>query len=158
MDAISDDNLRALAGIRYVGISTSFLCYDKSGEFVMAMRGQSSRDEHGTWDQGGGALDFGSTLLENVRREVLEEYGAEAKKIDLLGYDEVFRKLADGTPTHWMCPHFAVLVNGEDVRNNEPHKLDEIGWFTLSTLPSPLHSMQQSFFDKYADQLRRYIH
>jgi hypothetical protein len=32
------------------------------------------------------------------------------------------------------------LVDPTKVKNNEPEKIDEIGWFSLDKLPSPLHS------------------
>lgn len=157
MDKLTTEVLRAHKGISYVGVATSFLCYDKDGEFVMAKRSQTARDEQGTWDQGGGGLKHGSLLEENVRREVIEEYAAQPLKVDLIGFDEVFRNLKDGTPTHWICAHFVVLVDKNQVKNNEPESFDEIGWFTLDTLPSPLHSQQKPFFKKYAAELKRYI-
>ncbi len=50
-------------------------------------------------------------------------------------------------------------VDPKEAKNNEPHKIDEIGWFTLDGLPQPLHSGFQytfnrykTFFDKYRGQ------
>lgn len=157
MDTLPPEVLRAHKGISFVGVMTSFLCYNKSGEFVMAKRGKNARDEQGTWDQGAGGLKWGVTAVENVRREVLEEYGATAQKIDFLGYGDVFRELPDGTPTHWVRLAFAVLVDKEEVRNNEPDVIDEIGWFTLDTLPTPLHSQQEPIFKKYKKELSTLI-
>jgi ADP-ribose pyrophosphatase YjhB (NUDIX family) len=157
MDKLDPETLRAHKGISFVGVTTSFLCYDRDGEFVMAKRGKNARDEQGTWDQGGGGLKWSTTAVDNVRREVKEEYGAEAQKIDFLGYRDVFRTLPDGTPPHWLLLSFAVLVDKKQVRNAEPEVLDEIGWFTTDTLPSPLHSQQEPFFEKYKEQLKQYI-
>ena len=42
------------------------------------------------------------------------------------------------------------MVNREKVANGEPHKFDEIGWFTLNNLPSPLHSQLANFIEKYS--------
>lgn len=123
----------------------------------MAKRGKKARDEQGTWDQGGGGLKWGVTAVDNVRREVLEEYGAKAQKIDFLGYHDVLRELPDGTPTHWLLLSFAVLVDKEKVKNNEPDVLDEIGWFTLDTMPTPLHSQQKPFFERYKKELSKLI-
>jgi 8-oxo-dGTP diphosphatase len=158
MEKLLPEILRAHKGLSFTGISTSFLCYDKDGEFVMAKRSQKARDEQGTWDQGAGGLKHGSSLEDNVRREVKEEYGATPKRIDYVGFDENFRMLDDDTPTHWISFHFAVLVDRADVRNNEPESFDDIGWFTLDTLPSPLHSLQKPFFEKYKTELQEYIH
>lgn len=141
-----------------MGVTTSFLCYNSAGEFVMAKRGKNARDEQGTWDQGGGGLKWGYTALETVEREVLEEYGAHAQKIDFLGYRDVFRKLPDGTPTHWLLLSFAVLVDKGEVKNNEPGVLDDVQWFTLDTLPQPLHSQQEPFFERFKTELAQLIH
>lgn len=157
MDKLPPEILRAHKGISFVGVTTSFLCYAKTGEFIMAKRGQKARDEQGTWDQGGGGLKWGVTAVENVRREVLEEYGAKAQKIDFLGYHDVFRELSDGTPTHWLLLSFAVLVDKEEARNNEPEVIDEIGWFNLASLPTPLHSQQQPFFQRYKTELTEFV-
>lgn len=157
MDKLDAETLRAHKGVSYVGVATSFLCYDKNGEFVMARRAQSARDEQGKWDQGGGGLKHGVTLEENVRREVVEEYGAQPQKITFIGFSEVFRVLDNSTLTHWITFHHAVLVDKEEVRINEPESFDEIGWFTLDVLPSPLHSQQEPFFDKYKKELKQYI-
>lgn len=158
MDKLDPETLRAHKGISFVGVTTSFLCYDEAGEFVMAKRGQNARDEQGTWDQGGGGLKWGVTAEDNVRREVLEEYGANPLKVDFLGYHDVFRTLADGTPTHWLLLSFAVKVDRDEVKNCEPDVLDDIGWFTLNSFPSPLHSQQVPFFERYKEQLKAYIH
>jgi 8-oxo-dGTP diphosphatase len=158
MDKLTPEVLRAQKGISFVGVTTSFLCYDKTGQFVMAKRGKNTRDEQGTWDQGAGGLKWGFTAEDNVRREVLEEYGATAKQIDFLGYKDVFRAQPNGTKTHWLLLSFAVLVDREEVKNNEPDMLDEIGWFTLDTMPSPLHSQQKPFFERYQAQLSQLIH
>lgn len=158
MERLDPATIRVHKGISFVGVTTSFLCYDKAGEFIMAKRSRNARDEKGTWDQGGGGLKWGVTAVDNVRREVMEEYCAEANQIDFLGYHDVFRKLPDGTPTHWLLLSFAVLVDRAEVKIGEPDMIDELGWFTVDTLPSPLHSHQEPFFARYKQQLKRYVH
>ncbi|MGK4455858.1 NUDIX domain-containing protein, partial [Klebsiella pneumoniae] len=83
---------------------------------------------------GGGKLEHGNTLEENVRTEILEEYCAEALKIEYLGHREIFRE-NNGTRTHWLAHDFRVLVDPAQVQNGEPHKADEIGWFALDAFP-----------------------
>ena len=41
---------------------------------------------------------------------------------------------------HWVAIPFFVKVDPRVVKNNEPHKIEEIGWFTIDNLPEPLHS------------------
>jgi 8-oxo-dGTP pyrophosphatase MutT (NUDIX family) len=147
MEKLSPEILRAHKGISFVGVSINFICYNKDKEFVLGKRGQNARDEQGRWDSGAGGLKWGETAESTIRREVMEELGAECKKIDFICYSDVFRELSDGTPTHWLALRFAVLVDKKEVKNNEPDVHDEIGWFTTSKLPSPLHSQVQVIID-----------
>lgn len=150
----AEDLIRAQKGISYPGISTTFFCHDGKGKFFLAKRSNQARDEQGTWDMGGGSLDPGLTLIQNVEKEIMEEYGAKAKDMEYLGHREVFRQLNDGTPTHWISFDFAVhLENPNEVKIMEPHKFDDSGWFTLGDLPEPMHSVNPHFFEKYSQSL-----
>jgi ADP-ribose pyrophosphatase YjhB (NUDIX family) len=151
---LDKDFLKKHKGISFVGVTTCFICYDAQGRIFMAKRSDMARDEQGRWDIGGGGLDWGLTAEANVVKEIQEEYSATPSKVDFLGYRDVFRTLPDGTSTHWLALDFAALVNPEDVAINEPDKFDDSGWFTLSTLPSPLHSQILNTFDANEAHLR----
>ena len=110
------------------------------------------RDEHGTWDPGGGGLELHDTVEGTLRKELGEEYCAEPLAIEFLGYRDVHREHG-GAKTHWIGLDFKVLVDREKVRNGEPHKFDEIGWFTIDTLPSPLHSALPDDLKKFRSRL-----
>jgi ADP-ribose pyrophosphatase YjhB (NUDIX family) len=125
-------------GVDYIGISTPFYCHDGKGRFVLHKRSLKCRDDYGVWDPGGGQLEFGSMAEENVLREVKEEYGCDGVITDRLPTFSVFRDW-DGKRTHWLAAPFFIQVNPKEVRINEPDKIDELGWFTLNSLPSPLH-------------------
>ncbi|MBI4160252.1 NUDIX domain-containing protein [Candidatus Wolfebacteria bacterium] len=134
-------------GIDYIGVTGVFYCHDGNGHVLLHKRSQNCRDEQGRWDCGGGSMEFGETFEETVRREVMEEYGVEPIKIEYVGTKNVLRE-HDGRKTHWVKNIHWVLVDPAQVRNNDPEKIDEIGWFTLSTVegftldnpPQPLHS------------------
>jgi ADP-ribose pyrophosphatase YjhB (NUDIX family) len=70
-----------------------------------------------------------------VSREVREEYSAEAREISTIGVRNVLRP-----GSHWVAIVFAVRVDPAEVAIGEPHKFDELGWFTPDALPAPLHS------------------
>lgn len=149
--------LRAHKGISFVGISAAFFCHDGKGSFYMGRRSKTARDEQGAWDAGGGGVKWGDTIEETIRREVKEEYGADAIEVEFLGYDDVFRELTDGTTTHWLAMRFAVLVDPKQVSIKEPEAHDKGGWFTRDKLPSPLHSQFLPFLKKYNLQLDRIL-
>jgi ADP-ribose pyrophosphatase YjhB (NUDIX family) len=118
-------------------VSCVFVCHDGTGRILLARRSAGARDEPGAWDCGAGALEFGETFEEAVAREVGEEYTAAPREIELLGVRNVLR---EDPPSHWVAIVFAVLVDPAAVAIGEPHKFDELGWFTPETLPVPLHS------------------
>jgi 8-oxo-dGTP diphosphatase len=143
-------------GIDYVGISTPFYCPDGQGRFLLHKRSTKTRDEHGTWDSGAGKLELGLTPEQNVLKEILEEYGCEGEILEALPYYSIFREW-NGQKTHWLALPFFVKVNPSQVLNNEPDKIDEIGWFKLSEFPEPLHPAlsravkeRRKYFEKYS--------
>jgi 8-oxo-dGTP diphosphatase len=118
-------------------VSCVFVCHDGAGQILLARRSAGARDEPGTWDCGAGALEFGETFEDAVTREVGEEYTATPREIELLGVRNVVRA---EPPSHWVAIIFAVRVDPAAVAIGEPHKFDELGWFSPERLPAPLHS------------------
>jgi 8-oxo-dGTP diphosphatase len=139
-------------GIDYIGVTVSYLCHDGQGNFLLNKRSTNCRDEHGTWDFGGGSLDFGDTVEDTLMKELKEEYCIEPVNYEFLGYVDIFREMED-KKTHWLAIEFLVEVDRTKVQNGEPHKFDEIGWFTLDNLPEPAHSSQKYVLEKFKNKL-----
>lgn len=139
-------------GIDFIGVSVVFFCHDGQGNFLMQKRGENARDENGRWDIGGGGLEFGEKVEEGMKKEILEEYGTDVVEYEFLGYRDVHRE-HNGQATHWVALDYKVLVDKDKVKNGEPHKFDEVKWFTLDTIPDNLHSAIPAFFEKYKDKL-----
>ncbi len=70
---------------------------------------------------------------------VAAKYGCEVLDLKLVGPYSLVRE-NNNKPTHWVLVAFAAHIDPRQVRINEPEKIDEIGWFELDNLPSPLHS------------------
>jgi len=143
------------AGFDYIGTTTPFYCHDGKGNLLMHKRTKECRDEHGTWDAGSGGLEFNLSLEENVLQEVLEEYGCKGEIQEQLPAHDIFRE-QNGSKTHWIAVPFFVKVNPKEVKNGEPHKIEEMGWFSIDKLPEPLHTgfaqslrRYKNYFDKY---------
>ncbi|MGC1852141.1 MAG: NUDIX domain-containing protein [Solirubrobacterales bacterium] len=115
------------------------MCHDGERRFLLHRRSNSCRDEQGAWDSGAGAIELGETFEEAVAREVREEYLASLQEVIFLSATNVLRD-HQGASTHWVALSFAVLVDPREVGIGEPEKIDEIGWFTAGSLPSPRHS------------------
>ncbi len=139
-------------GVDYVGISVTYCCHDGNGNFVLDKRGQKSRDEQGTWEFGGGGLEFGDTVENTLKKEIKEEYCTDVLDYKFLGYRDIHKE-NNGQNVHWVTLDFKVLVDKEKVKNGEPHKLDAVEWFTLDNLPQPLHSQMTSYLKLYKDKI-----
>lgn len=133
-------------GIDHIGVSATAVIHDGEGNLLLMKRGKGARDEHGRWDICGGAVEFGESLDDTVRREVMEELCVEPLDIVfLIAYDA--HREHNGSKTHWIAISHAVRVDPKKVSIGEPHKIEEIGWFSVKKLPSPLHSQIQKSLD-----------
>jgi 8-oxo-dGTP diphosphatase len=141
-------------GVDFIGVSVSYFCHDGQGNYLFAKRGAGARDEHGKWDCGGGGLEFDETVEEALIREIKEEYCTEILGSEFVGFHEA-KRTHNGKATHWIALHFKVLVDRNQVKNGEPHKVDELGWFRLDNLPpaSELHSQLPAEIKKYKGKL-----
>ena len=131
---------------RAPAVSCVFVCHDGAGRVLLARRGVGARDEPGSWDTGAGALEYGESFESAVAREVREEYTAEALSIDTVGVRNILRT---DPVSHWVAVVFAVEVDPARVAIGEPHKFDELGWFTPDSLPSPQHSQLAPTLELY---------
>ena len=141
-------------GIDFTGVTVVYFCHDGGGKILMAKRSSNTRDEHGKWDTGGGGLEFGETVEDTLKKEIKEEYCCDVLEYEFLGFRDVLR-LHEGKPTHWIALDFKVLVDPSKVKIGEPHKFDEIGWFSLDNLPVDLDSQLPFAFNKFKSQLKK---
>lgn len=132
-------------GVDHIGISASFIIHDGRGRILLQKRGKKARDEQGSWDVGGGAIEFGEPIEDAIKREIMEELVTEPLEIKFLTVYDAFREL-NGQPTHWIAIIHAVKVDPDKVKIGEPHKIEEIDWFTSKNLPKPLHSQFNKSF------------
>lgn len=136
----------ARRGIDHIGAGVSFVIHDGQGRILLQKRGAQARDEQGRWDTGGGAIEFGESFEDTLKREVREELSCDIIKAEFLTVYDAHRQ-HEGQPTHWVQVIFAVQVDPAAVSIGEPHKIDQLGWFTSKTLPSPLHSQFHKSFE-----------
>lgn len=140
---IADVKTDMKRGVDHIGVTVCFVVHDGEGNVLLQKRSQGCRDERGTWDVGGGAVEFGENIVDAVKREVFEELKVKPLKVEYIITFDAHRTNHDGEKTHWIALGHAVQVDRSKVMIGEPHKIDELDWFTSINLPSPLHSQMQ---------------
>ena len=136
---IEENSSDLIRGIDHIGVSAYAVIHDGHGSILLMKRGPKARDEQGSWDICGGAIEFGESIDEAVCREVLEELCCEVLDLEyLITYDA--HRILNGRRTHWVAIVHTARVNPDEIQIGEPEKIAEIGWFTKKTLPKKLHS------------------
>jgi mutator protein MutT len=133
--------------IDYIGVSAGAMVFNAMDELFLAKRSQNCKNERGHWETPGGSVEFGETLEQAVKREMLEEYGAE---IEIIEQFPAADHLIPAEGQHWVATTFlARFKTGQEPAIMEPDKCDEIGCFPLSKLPSPLSIVTQVDLKEY---------
>ena len=141
-------------GIDYTGISVICLCHDGQGRYLVEERSDKCRDEHFKWSPvGAGAIEYGETVEDAVRREIKEECDAEAELMEFLGYTESFRTDESGNEIHWLALDFKVKIDPGQVKITEPEKTLQHKWVPISEIPEPQHSLFPEYIEKYKNKL-----
>ncbi|MCX6732812.1 MAG: NUDIX domain-containing protein [Candidatus Roizmanbacteria bacterium] len=146
-------------GIDVIGVSTSFYCHDANGRWLLHKRSNNCRDEKGAWDSGGGKLEFGLTLEENVLKEIREEYNCNAIIQRQLPAITLLRKSSEGALTHWIIIPFILEISPLEIQKvqiGDVEKMSEYGWFTFENLPHPLHTGFQKTTKLYRPIFQEY--
>ncbi|MCR4326086.1 MAG: NUDIX domain-containing protein, partial [Candidatus Roizmanbacteria bacterium] len=112
-------------GVDHIGVTVCFYCYDDAGRLLLQKRSQLCRDEQGTWDCGGGAVEFGESFEEAAIREIQEEYSCAPLKLTFCGVNNVLRT-HNSIKTHWVCLVFAAHINPKDVSIGDTKKIEEL--------------------------------
>jgi 8-oxo-dGTP diphosphatase len=143
-------------GIDYIGVITPFFCHDGKGNFLFYKRGDASKDEQGKWDCSGGTLNFGEQPFDGALRKLKSQYSVEPMSYEQLPACSILIDI-NHQPTHWLAVPFIFQVDRIQVKIGEPEKMNEIGWFTLKSLPTPLHPgaafvlhLHKDLFNKFA--------
>jgi ADP-ribose pyrophosphatase YjhB (NUDIX family) len=127
-------------GVNHIGVSAAAVIHDGNGKILLMQRGPKARDENGRWDIVGGAIEFGESIDDALVREVGEEMSTEPFNIEFLRAYDAHRE-HNGDQTHWICLLHSAQIDPTKVKIGEPDKISAIGWFGLSDIPEPQHSM-----------------
>lgn len=105
----------------------------KDGKFMMGRR--KGAHGQGTWSVPGGHLEFGETIEQGAKREVMEEIGMMITNVKVAGTtNDIFKKEGKHYITIWVTSNWK---RGKP-KINEPDKFLEIDWHDFETLPKNL--------------------
>jgi len=123
------------AGSDYIGIGVGAFIFNEAGELFLMKRGKEARNEVGFWIVPGGMVEFGETMHDAVIREVRDEIGVD---IQTDGQLPAFDIMLPDEGEHWVTNIFTARITSGTPEIMEPGKCDQIGWFPLTELPSPI--------------------
>lgn len=103
-----------------------------------------------TWCPPGGHLEFGESFEECAVRETKEESGIDIDFVKVLG---VLNTLFKDEGRHSVTISMSARVAHGEAHIMEPGKFDDIGWFPLRELPSPLFPSVNEYFKANLDCL-----
>lgn len=147
---VADKKTDLKRGVDHIGISMANVVHDGKGKILLMKRGPKARDEQGRWDVVSGALEFGESFEDGIRREIAEEISGVPIEIEFITTYDAHR-VNEGKNTHWVAIVHWVKINPEGIKIGEPHKIDEIKWFDIKNLPSPMHSQFHKIYKALED-------
>lgn len=133
-------------GKDFIGIGGGILIFNSKKEVLLLKRGKNSKNEAGWWCKPGGAIEYGETAIKAMKREIKEEVNLEVDVWGLVPHtDHILKKEGQ----HWIAINFLANVKRGNVKNNEPHKIDEVQWFALNNLPKKLSKTTSETIKNY---------
>src|SRR3989344_5946201 len=101
---------KLIKGKHYIGVGVGAVILNREGKFLLIKRGPKSQNEIGLWGFPGGAMEFGETPAETIKREVKEELGIKIKPLKML--PPVNHRIPE-EKQHWVAaPYICQLVSG----------------------------------------------
>ncbi len=123
-----------IPGKDFIGVGVGAFIVSDDGRRVLLLR-RKKPPEVGFWSIPGGAVEFGETFEEALKREVREETGLTIRILGLLSLTD---HIMPEEGTHWVTPQLEARVEGGTLENLEPAKHDALEWHSLDLLPKEL--------------------
>lgn len=143
-------NSKFKAGEDFIGLGVGAMVFNQAGDVFMARRSSGVRNEAGTWEFPGGAVEFGEPLVKAVQREFCEEYAMQVEVEAILG---IFDHILPTEGQHWVSVTYIANQKTGIPEIREPDKCDEIAWFSLHELPRPMSIISRVNLRRYISRL-----
>jgi 8-oxo-dGTP diphosphatase len=138
-------------GVDYIGVGVGAIIVNDAGHIFLSRRGPKAKNERGLWEFPGGSVEFGETLAQALRREMLEEYGIEISVGELV---DVVDHILTHEHQHWISPTYICRIESGAPSIKEPEKCTDIRWFDVNRVPNELTQITRKNLEHYL----RFIH
>lgn len=119
------------SGIDYIGVGIGAVIFDKEGKIFLSKRGKKSRNEQGKWECPGGAMEFGDSFEDTIKREMKEEFDID---IEIIHQLNALNHRIPAEKQHWIAQGFICKIKQGIPKILEPEKSEAIGWFTIDEM------------------------
>lgn len=120
---------KPVIGRDVIGVGVGALIFNQEGKILLAQRGPLARNEAGLWEIPGGAVEYGETFEQALKREVKEELGIEIVIERLLTVGD---HLLPDEAQHWVAPTYVCRLVAGIPQVMEPDKCIAVGWYSLA--------------------------
>lgn len=110
-----------------IRVGAGAVIINEEGKVFLAKRGKNVKLDAGLWETPGGGVEFGETMAEALKREVMEEHGVVVEVGEMLDVVEYIDKEKG---EHHVSPAFVCKIAEDTPQIMEPDKCEEIGWFS----------------------------
>ena len=131
---------------KYPRVGIGAIIENENGEVLMGLR----KGSHGAgeWCCPGGGLEFGETIFECTKREIMEEAGLELDEFELISVSDEMKYIeSDGK--HYLQVGVKAKYNGGEPKVMEPDKCEKWEWFSLENLPENILEGTDMMIRKY---------
>ena len=135
-----------------IGVGCGALIFNDQEEVLLMKRSKNSKNQALWWSQPGGAVDFNEKALVATKREIKEELGIE---IDIWAEVSHVDHILKKENQHWVAFPFLAKIKKGIPKIMEPHKCDELRWFSLQKLPKKLSETTKASIAGYLS--KKYI-
>lgn len=134
---------------KIIKVGVGALIQNQNREILFLHKNANAKNEPGKWGFPGGEVEFGETLEQTVKREVMEEVGVEIeierllKIIDHFPPETVLSSNSEDSTSHhpalgmqhWVNPVFKAKITKGIPKIMETHKFSEMKWFNETEIP-----------------------